>query len=68
MKKIILSVSTAILLAACGSDDSKISTNDINISVSANGTQKQVVYLLSSLKKKRMISEKLPKEKSIFQF
>jgi hypothetical protein len=39
MKKIILSVSTAILLAACGSDDSKISTNDINISASANGTQ-----------------------------
>ncbi|MBK6834684.1 MAG: DUF1573 domain-containing protein [Bacteroidetes bacterium] len=39
MKKIILSVSTAILLAACGSDDSKITTDDINISASANGTQ-----------------------------
>ena len=39
MKKIILSVSTALLLAACGSDDSKISTNDINISASANGNQ-----------------------------
>jgi len=39
MKKIILSVSTAILLAACGGDDNKISTNDININASANGTQ-----------------------------
>lgn len=39
MKKIILSVSTALFLAACGSDDSKITTNDINISASANGNQ-----------------------------
>lgn len=39
MKKIILSVSTALFLTACGSDDSKITTNDINISASANGNQ-----------------------------
>ena len=39
MKKIILSISAAILLAACGSDKTGVSTDDINISATANGTQ-----------------------------
>lgn len=39
MKKIILSISAALVLAACGGDDKKITTDDINISASANGTQ-----------------------------
>ena len=39
MKKIILSISAAILLATCGSDKTGVSTDDINISATANGTQ-----------------------------
>lgn len=39
MKKFILSISAAILLAACGSDKTGVSTDDINISATANGNQ-----------------------------
>jgi len=39
MKKIILSISAVLILAACGSDKNGVSTDDINISATANGTQ-----------------------------